>query len=246
MSARSERASDGAADAAAIRGVSSMATRRVLAECAEAYARATGQRVDVTAVGGVEAAQRVRRGEPFDFIVLASDAIEALASERRIRAETRTDLARSDIAIAVAHGAPRPGIASSSAVRDAVLRARTIGYSTGPSGTHLIRLFDQWGISGTIASRLMQAPPGIPVAALIARGDVEFGFQQLSELAHEPGIDVVGSLPPDIQSTTTFAGAVGVGAERPEAAQAFLAWLASAACDAAKRRHGMEPARADR
>ena len=223
-----------------------MATRRVLADCAEDYGNATGQRVDVTCVGGVEAAQRVRAGEPFDFVVLAEDVIAALATERCVQADTRIDLVRSDIAIAVAHGASRPDIETAGAVRDAVLRARTIGYSTGPSGTYLLRLFGEWGISGMIASRLRQAAPGIPVAALIARGDVELGFQQLSELAHEPGIDVVGPLPREIQSTTTFAAAVGVRAEHAEAAQAFLAWLASAACDAAKRRHGMEPARADR
>ena len=223
-----------------------MATRHVLAECAEAYAEATGQRVDVTCVGGIEAAQRVRRGEPFDFVVLAADVIMQLAAERHVRAETRIDLARSDIALAVAHGASRPDLSTGAAVRDAVLRARTIGYSTGPSGMHVVRLFDEWGIGKTIASRLTQAPPGIPVAALIARGEVELGFQQLSELAHEPGVDVVGPLPPEIQSTTTFAAAVGVNAGLADAAQAFLAWLGSAACDAAKRRHGMEPARADR
>lgn len=229
-----------------IRGVSSMATRRMLVECAEAYGKATRQRVDVTCVGGVEAAQRVRRGEPFDFVVLAADVVAALVAERFVRADTRVDLARSDIAIAVARGASRPDIATGAAVRDGVLRARTIGYSTGPSGTYVVRLFDEWGIATTIASRLRQAPPGIPVAALIARCDVELGFQQLSELAHEPGIDVVGPLPPEIQSTTTFAAAVGANAEHADAAQAFLAWLDSAACDAAKRRHGMEPARADR
>ena len=232
--------------AATIRGVSSMAMRRILADCAHVYAEATAQRVDVACVGGVEAAQRVRRGEPFDFVVLAADAIAELAAERWVRAETRIDLARSEIAIAVAHGASRPDIATGAAVRDAVLHARTIGYSTGPSGTHVVRLFEQWGISTTVWPRLVQAPPGIPVAALIARGDVELGFQQLSELAHEPGIDVVGLLPANVQSTTTFAAAIGASAVHADAVQVFLAWLASAACDAAKRRHGMEPARADR
>lgn len=223
-----------------------MATRYILSECAEAYGNATGQSVDVVCVGGVEAAQRVRRGEPFDFVVLAADVIALLGAERYVRADTRIDLVRSDIAIAVAHGASRPDIATGAAVRDMVLRARTIGYSTGPSGTYVVRLFEQWGIAATIKPRLRQASPGVPVAALIVRGDVELGFQQLSELAHEPGVDVVGPLPPEIQSTTTFAAAVGIGAEHADAAQAFLAWLASAACDAAKRRHGMEPARADR
>ena len=222
-----------------------MAMRRVLAECADAYAKATAQRVDLTCVGGVEVAQRVRRGEAFDFVVLDSDALEALAAERCVRAETRTDLARSAIAVAVARGAPRPDIADEASLRDAVLHARTIGYSTGPSGAHLVRLFARWGIATTIASRLVQAPPGVPVAALLARGDVELGFQQSSELIHEPGIDVVGLLPPGVQSTTVFAAAVGAAGEHPQAARAFLAYVGSRLCDAAMRGHGMEPARAD-
>ena len=220
-----------------------MAMRHVLAECCEAYREATGERVDVACIGGVEAAQRVRRDEPFDFVVLARDAIDALAAERRVRAETRTDLAQSGIAIAIAPGVRRPDIASGSAVRDAVLGARAVGYSTGPSGAHVLRLFEQWGIAGVIAPRLVQAPPGVPVAALIARGDVELGFQQLSELMHEPQIDVVGQLPADIQSTTIFTAAVATAAAHGEAAMALLAYLASPACDAVKRAHGMAPAR---
>ena len=220
-----------------------MAMRHVLAECCAAYREATGERVDIACVGGIEAAQRVRRGEPFEFVVLARDAIDALAVERLLRAETRTDLARSAIAIAVARGARRPDIASGSAVRDAVLGARAVGYSTGPSGTHVLRLFEQWGIADAVAPRLVQAPPGVPVAALIARGDVELGFQQSSELMHEPQIDIVGQLPAEIQSTTIFTAAVPMATAQIESAMALLAFLASPACDAAKRAHGMAPAR---
>jgi molybdate transport system substrate-binding protein len=220
-----------------------MAMRHVLVECCRVYRDATGERVDVACVGGVEAAQRVRRGEPFEFVVLAREAIDALAAERHLRAETRTDLARSAIAIAVARGARRPDIASGSAVRDAVLGARAVGYSTGPSGTHVLRLFEQWAIADAIAPRLVQAPPGVPVAALIARGDVELGFQQWSELMHEPQIDIVGPLPAEIQSTTIFAAAVATVAAHVESTMALLAFLASPACDAAKRAHGMAPAR---
>ena len=219
-----------------------MAMRHVLGECSARYREATGQRVDVACVGGVEAAQRVRRGEPFDFVVLARDAIDALAAERFVRADTRTDLARSAIAIAVAQGARRPDIASGSAIRDAVLGARAVGYSTGPSGAHVLRLFEQWAIAGAMAPRLVRAPPGVPVAALIARGDVELGFQQLSELIHEPRIDVVGQLPADIQSTTIFTTAVATATPHFEAAMALLAFLASPACDAVKRTHGMAAA----
>jgi molybdate transport system substrate-binding protein len=226
----------------AITGISSMAMRQVLAELTDAYTRQSGPQVAITAVGGVEAARRVQEGEAFDFVVLAADAIERLESAGRVDPASRTDLARSGVAIGVAAGAPRPDVSSESAVRDAVVRARSIGYSTGPSGTHLARLFERWGVAEMIASRIVQAPPGIPVGALVARGDVELGFQQLSELMHLPGVEVVGMLPPEIQTVTVFSAAVCMAASHGAAAEALLAFLDSPEADAAKRRHGMEPA----
>ena len=219
-----------------------MAMRQVLVDLADAYERRSGQRVAVEAVGGVDAARRVRAGEAFDFVVLASDAIDALAADGFVDPQTQTALARSGIAIAVKSDAPRSAIADEAGVRDAVLRARSIGYSTGPSGVYLARLFERWGIAEAIAPRVVQAPPGVPVATLIERGDVELGFQQLSELIDAPGIDVVGPLPPEIQATTVFAAAVCRTSKAPDATRALLAFLASSDADAAKRRHGMEPA----
>lgn len=226
----------------AIDGISSMAMRHVLTELAEAYAQRAGRQVSVVSVGGVEAARRVRDGAAFDFVVLAAGAIEQLVRDGCVERGSRTDLARSDVAIAVAAGAPRPDVGRESDVRDAVLRARTIGYSTGPSGTHLAGLFARWGIANTVAPRIVQAPPGVPVGALVARGEVELGFQQLCELMHLPGIDVVGRLPPEIQVTTVFAAAICATAKHPDVTRALLAFLASPEADAAKRRHGMQPA----
>ena len=228
-----------------ITGISSMAMRHVLAELADAYKQRSRQRVVIVSVGGVEAARRVKDGEPFDFVVLAAEAIDQLASAGWVDPGSRTDLARSGVAIAVASGAQRPDVASEAAIRDAVLRARSIGYSTGPSGAHLVRLFERWGIAGAIAQRAVQAPPGIPVGTLVARGDVELGFQQLSELIHLPGIDVIGLLPPEIQVVTVFSAAVCTASNRGAGVRALFAFLGSPEADAAKRRHGMEPARAD-
>ena len=225
-----------------ITGISSMAMRHVLAELGEAYEQQSQQRVTILSVGGVEAARRINDGEAFDFVVLAADAIQRLASDGRVDAGSRTDLARSGVAIAVAAGAPRPDVGSEAALRDTVLRARSIGYSTGPSGTHLLRLFERWGIAEAIAPRIVQAPPGIPVGTLVARGDVELGFQQLSELMHLPSIDVVGMLPPAIQVITVFSAAVCRASNHDAAARTLLTFLASPEADAAKRRHGMEPA----
>jgi len=225
-----------------VTGISSMAMRHVLTELAEAYERKSGQTVAIVSAGGVDAARRVDDGEPFDFVVLASDAIAKLAAEGRVDPGSRIDLARSSVAIAVATGATRPDVSSEAAVRDAVLRARSIGYSTGPSGAHLVRLFERWGISDAMAPRIVQAPPGIPVGTLVTRGDVELGFQQLSELIHVSGLDVVGLLPTDIQVITAFSAAVCTTSNRRAATEALLSFLGSPEADETKRRHGMVPA----
>ena len=225
-----------------VTGISSMAMRDVLAELGDVYEQKSGQPVVIVSVGGVDAARRVGDGEAFDFVVLATDAIEKLAADRRVDPGSRTDLARSAVAIAVVAGATRPDISSESATREAVLRARSIGYSTGPSGAHLVNLFERWGIADEVAARIVQASPGVPVGTLVARGDVEIGFQQLSELMHVPGINVVGLLPPEIQSTTVFSAALCTASKCPAAAKMLLSFLASPQADAAKRRHGMEPA----
>ncbi|MBC8746136.1 MULTISPECIES: substrate-binding domain-containing protein [Paraburkholderia] len=227
---------------APITGISSMATRRVLAELAASYARRTGQGVAIESVGGVDAARRVEDDEVFDVVVLAAGAIERLVAAGRVDATSRVGLARSGIAVAVAAGETRPDIATEAALRDAILGARSIGYSTGPSGTYLQKLFERWGIAGQIASRLVKAPSGVPVGTLVARGEVALGFQQMSELIHVPGVDVLGELPAAVQSTTTFTAAICTAARQREAAQALLAFLASREADGAKLKNGMSPA----
>ena len=222
-----------------------MAMRHVLIELCDDLARRSDQRVSIMAVGGVDAVRRIRGGEAFDFAVLAADAIDDLVRSGHLDAATRVDLARSGVAIAVAAGAARPDISTENALREAVLAARSIGCSTGPSGLHLIRLLQRWGIAAIVSPRIVQAQPGVPVGTLVARGDVELGFQQHSELLHVPGIDVVGMLPPAVDVITVFAAAACTAARDGAAVGPVLAFFASPAADAAKRRHGMIPARAD-
>lgn len=219
-----------------------MATRQVLAELLAAYEQQTGQRAVIEAVGGVDAARRVQAGEAFDVVVLASDAIDKLIAAGTIDAASKTDWVRSGVAVAVRTGAALPGIGSEEAVRSAVLAARSISYSTGPSGVALAKLFERWGIADELAGRMVQAPPGVPVGSLIARGDVELGFQQLSELLNVEGITIVGPLPPAIQITTIFSAGVSTASQQPEAAKALLDFLASPAAAEAKQRQGMDPA----
>jgi len=118
----------------------------------------------------------------------------------------------------------------------------TARYSTGPSGAHLAKLFERWGIAAEVAPKVVQAPPGVPVGSLVADGKVELGFQQLAELIHLKGIDVVGPLPGAIQVVTVFAGAVAKTSQHPDDARAMLAFMASPAATDAKRRQGMEAA----
>ncbi len=219
-----------------------MATRQLLVELVDAYQRHSGQRVSMESVGGVDAAKRVAAGESFDVVVLASDAIDKLIAAGHALAGSKVDLVRSGVAVAVRAGAPAPDISSEAAVRAAVLQARSLSYSTGPSGVALAQLFERWGIAGEIGSRLVVPAPSVPVGALVASGEVELGFQQLSEMIHLEGIRVQGPLPPAIQITTIFSAAVCARSTQAEAARALLAYMASPAADEAKRRQGMTPA----
>jgi molybdate transport system substrate-binding protein len=223
-------------------GLSSMATRALLAELAQQYQRATGFPAAFLSMGGVDAARRVRDGESFDVVVLARDSIDKLVAAGHLLSDSVVDLARSGVAVAVPAGAPRPDIGSEAALRQAVLAAQTVGYSTGPSGVALAKLFDDWGLTETLRGRTVVAMPGVPVGELVARAEVALGFQQLSELLNVDGIEVVGRLPRSLDIVTTFSGAVGIRSSRPDEAAALLRFAASPAVDEVKRRQGMEPA----
>ena len=226
----------------ALRGISSMATRQVLADLVAGFAQQTGLQAAIESVGGVDAAKRVAAGEAFDVVILASDAIDKLMASGHLAPGSKVDWVHSGVAVAVPAGAPLPDLSTEDAVRNAVLAAPSISLSTGPSGVALAKLFERWGIAGQIAPRMVQAPPGVPVGSLVAKGEVALGFQQLSELLHVQGIQIVGPLPPAIQITTTFSAGVGVHSQQADAAHALLAYLASPAAADAKQKQGMTPA----
>ncbi|MFM2034836.1 MAG: hypothetical protein RL459_101 [Pseudomonadota bacterium] len=219
-----------------------MATRQVLADLIATYQTDSGVAVNVESVGGVDAAKRVLAGEAFDVVILASDAIAKLQAAGRVVAGSAVDLVHSGVAVAVRAGSPVPDISNEDAVRKAVLAAGTLSYSTGPSGVALAKLFERWGIADVIQDRIVQAPVGVPVGALVARGEVELGFQQLSELLHVDGITIVGPLPPAIQITTTFTAGLVTDCKQAQAAHDLLTFMTSPAAADAKRRQGMEPA----
>ena len=228
---------------AAIRILSSMATKGVLEELAPAFERATGVKVAAESIGGVDVNKRVKAGEAVDLVVLAANAIDTLINEGHLVVGSRVDLVTSGVAIAVRAGAPRPEIGSEAAVKAAVLAAKTVCYSTGPSGVTLAKLFERWGILEEIKARIVVAPPGVPVGGLVARGEAELGFQQMSELIHLPGIDVIGVMPPAIQTITTFSAGIAVASKTDAAAlRTFLDYARSPAAANAIRGNGMEAA----
>ena len=225
-----------------IKGISSMATRLLLNDLAEEYQRSARATVDIESVGGVDAAKRVQAGESFDAVFLSADAIDKLMASGQVLQGSRVDLVRSGVAVAVREGAPHPDISDEAAVRQAVLAAHSLSYSTGPSGVALAKLFERWGIADQIKARIVTAPPGVPVGSLVAKGEVELGFQQLSELMALPGITVLGPLPPAIQIVTTFSAGVCATSRQPDAVRAMLAAMNEPQAASVKRRHGMESA----
>jgi molybdate transport system substrate-binding protein len=228
--------------ASVLKLLSSMAGHQVFVELAAEFERASGQSVRVEASGGVNVVKRVQAGEAVDVVLLSHDAIEKLIGEGKLSAGSLVDLTRSGVAVAVRAGRPKPAIDTEAAVKRAVVTAPSVCYSTGPSGVHLEKVFQRWGILDEIRSRLLVAAPGVPVGSLIAKGDAELGFQQLSELMHVAGVEVVGPLPSAIQIITTFSGAVSPRSGNPDAARALLRFMAAPATAAVKQRHGMEAA----
>ena len=219
----------------ALKMISSMATRELLAQLAEGFTRQSGIAVKAEAAGGVEVAKRISAGEACDVVVLASRAIDKLISEGRVSG-ARVDLVRSGVAIAVRDGAQRPSVATEEDVKAAVMAAPSLSYSTGPSGVYLEKLFERWGILEAIRPRIVVPPPGVPVGSLVADGRVALGFQQLPELMNLPGVVVLGPLPDAIQTLTVFSGGVCAGSPRP----ALLDFMRSPAVSQLKQRHGMD------
>jgi molybdate transport system substrate-binding protein len=220
-------------------GLSSMATRHVLIDLARDHESQTGVRVEIRSMGGVEAAKLVRSGEATDIVVLASKVMGALEAEGHLAKGDTRDFARSEIGVAVRAGSALPRLADEQAVKQAMLDVRKLCHSTGPSGDHLKTLCEKWGVA---PERVLIAPPGVSVAALVANGDADLGFQQLSELIGQQGIEVVGPLPPEIQAVTVFSAGISTMSLDTEGARAFVAYLASVETEDAKRRYGMEPA----
>src|SRR5712672_2391728 len=216
----------GVASAADIHVMISAGFYRVYAELGPAFERASGHRLVTTrgpSMGDSPEAipTRLARGETADVVILDGGAADELGRRGLVRAGSKVELARSLIGMVVRAGATKPDIGSVEAFRSTLLDAKSIAYSDSGSGTYLsTKLFQQLGVADQIAakSRKVRGPPsGEPVAAVVARGVAEIGFQQVSELIHVPGVDFVGPIPAEVQPGFSFAGAITSNARQPEA-----------------------------
>ena len=224
-----------------MRVLSSLAIKEAYLELVPAFQDKARFQVQTDWQGGVEIMKRVKAGETADAVIASQKALEELKALGKVQAVI--DLATSYVAVAVRKGARRPEIGSAEAVKRALLAAKSIAYSSGPSGAYLVELFRKWGVAEELEPKITQTPPGTAVGPLVARGEAEIGFQQMSELLPVPGIDIVGPLPAEIQVVTVFSGGVHVAAKEGDAARAWLDFIRSPQSAAVLRKHGMDPAR---
>jgi molybdate transport system substrate-binding protein len=231
------------AHAAEIKVLATQAVEGAYRELVPLFEKASGHKVVTTFTGTLDAQKRIAAGEVYDLIIMAGAAIDDLIKAGKVAPGSRVDLATSGVGVAVRAGAPKPDIHSTEALTKALLAAKSIGYSSGPSGVYLTGLFRRLGISDQLAAKLKQTPTGVFVGSIIASGEVEIGFQQVSELAHYPGIDYVGPLPADIQNVTVFSSGMHRQAVAVDAAKAWISFLTSPAAAAVFSSKSMEPAR---
>jgi molybdate transport system substrate-binding protein len=225
-----------------IKVLSSIATREAYLELVPQFERVSGHKVSTTWAGTTAIMQRMAGGERYDLVMVSSNELEELTRQGKIVSGSRADLAKSGIGIAVRAGAPRPDVGSSEALKQTLLAAKTVGYTSGPSGVYMASLIERMGIAAEVKPKHRTVPSGGTVGTIVASGDAEIGFQQVSELVHIPGIDYIGPLPPDVQCMTVFSCGQQAGAPQPDAAKALVAFLTTPAAVAVMQKHGLEAA----
>jgi molybdate transport system substrate-binding protein len=240
MMVASGAAQPGAAQAADVTVMMSAAFKEAYDRLVPQFENVSRHRVVTIQAPTVDMMARLKGGETVDLVIMAAPAIDALIKDGKIVAGSNVNVARSGIGVAVRKGAPKPDIGSAQALKNALLAASSIAYSTGPSGVYLARLFERIGIGDQLKSKIKQIK-GEPVGAVVARGDAEIGFQQVSELLPVPGIEFLGPLPEEIQEVTVFAAGLHVGAKEPDGAKALVKFLTAPDAAPVIKKTGMQP-----
>jgi len=229
------------AHAADVKVMASNAVKEPLLELVSAFETSSGHRVTMIWGGTEGLAKRVSGGEVVDLIIIATPNIDQLIVDGKLVRGSRADFAKSGVGVAVRTGLPRPDISSGEAVKRAVLAANSVAYSSGPSGFYLADLFKKMGIADQIKDKVKQPASGVQVGDLVARGEADLGFQQVSELLHVKGIDYLGPLPADIQTITVFSAGLHMAASTPDAAKALVKFLTAPEAGPILKKFGMEP-----
>ena len=229
-------------NAAEITVASTQATEEAYKELVAQFEKSTGHKVTTYYSGTLNVQKRIADGEPYDLIIMAGPAIDDQIKLSKAVAGSRVDFAQSGTGMAVKKGAPKPDIGSVDAFKKALLATKSIGYSTGPSGIYMLSVFEKLGIADQMKGKLKQTPSGVFVGTLIATGETEVGFQQISELVHFDGIDYVGPLPGDLQRMTMFSTGIHASAKQAEAARGLVKYITAPAAAPVIRKHGLEPA----
>lgn len=226
---------------AEVRVLSSNAMREVLLDAVPNFEKISGHKVSMSFVGSVDILKRLREGDKsVDLIVLQVSSIDELAAESIVVKDSRKDIARSLVGAAVRAGVPRPDISSGDALRRTLLATKSIVVSSGPSGAYMLGLFERMGIP---RDQYVQSKPGVQTGTLVARGEAELCFQQVSELLPVKGIDFLGPLPADVGHITVFAGGLHSNAADPQTTRALMQYLVSPAVAPILKAKGMEPAK---
>jgi len=225
-----------------IKVLSSLATREAYLELVPQFEAATGHKVETTWAGTVNIIKRMADGEVFDLVISSNGSIGDLTRQNKIVAGSAVNLSKTGVGIGVKKGAAKPDVSTTEAFKRAMLAAKSIGLSTGPSGVYLEKLFERLGIADAVKPKIKQIPSGGTVAPLVASGEAEIGFQQISEIAHAEGIDYVGPLPPDLQLISVFTAGIHTSAAHPGDAQALVKFLTTPAGIAVMKKHGLEAA----
>lgn len=228
------------AQAAEISVISTVAYKEAYLELLPAFERATGHKVVTQWAPTVEVLRRIKGGEAVDLVLMAATGIEDLTKAGKIVEGSAVPFVQSGIGIAARAGAPKPDVSSPEAFKRTLLAAKSVAYSTGPSGNYLVGLFERLGIAAEVKAKT-QIIQGIPVAEVVARGEAEIGFQQIPEILPVRGIHYLGPLPAEIQYTTVFSSGIHTSAMQAEAARAWARFLKSPEAAAQYRKHGMEP-----
>ena len=220
--------------------LSSLATREAYLELVPQFEQSTSTKVATTWAGTVDINKRMAAGEVFDLVISSNAAIGELTNQGKIVAGTGTVLAKAGIGIGVRKGAPKPDVGTPDAFKRALIAARTVGLSTGPSGVYLEKLFERLGLADAVKAKTRLIPSGGTVSTLLANGEAEIGFQQVSEIAHAEGVDYVGPLPAELQLISVFTAGVHTGAAHPDQAKALVKFLTAPASIAVMKKHGLE------